>query len=112
MLFRSRFAVLWEAVLVPEGHPDDQPAKVRPPSLDSVSTSLVGGGRAQERPIDFVYLGHRGNAHQNRLDGVDHEFWLQDFVSGKAVWRFSRSEERRVGKECVSTCRSRWSPSH
>src|SRR3546814_3305105 len=25
------------------------------------------------------------------------------------VWR---SEERRVGKECVSTCRSRWSPYH
>src|SRR3546814_7542863 len=23
-----------------------------------------------------------------------------------------RSEERRVGKECVSTCRSRWSPYH
>src|SRR3546814_11975563 len=23
-----------------------------------------------------------------------------------------RSEERRVGKECVSTCRSRWSPAH
>src|SRR3546814_18571590 len=27
---------------------------------------------------------------------------------GKLVW--ARSEERRVGKECVSTCRSRWSP--
>src|SRR3546814_19660670 len=33
-------------------------------------------------------------------------------------WGFSnrmsdtRSEERRVGKECVSTCRSRWSPYH
>src|SRR3546814_4274241 len=29
-------------------------------------------------------------------------------------WRIKirrRSEERRVGKECVSTCRSRWSPS-
>src|SRR3546814_1368370 len=26
--------------------------------------------------------------------------------------RFERSEERRVGKECVSTCRSRWSPYH
>src|SRR3546814_2975400 len=26
--------------------------------------------------------------------------------------RRERSEERRVGKECVSTCRSRWSPSH
>src|SRR3546814_6843344 len=29
-------------------------------------------------------------------------------------WHFGagRSEERRVGKECVSTCRSRWSPYH
>ena len=29
-------------------------------------------------------------------------------------WRSlnARSEERRVGKECVSTCRSRWSPYH
>src|SRR3546814_13217505 len=26
--------------------------------------------------------------------------------------RGRRSEERRVGKECVSTCRSRWSPYH
>src|SRR3546814_8982492 len=26
--------------------------------------------------------------------------------------RTGRSEERRVGKECVSTCRSRWSPYH
>src|SRR3546814_19070449 len=26
--------------------------------------------------------------------------------------KVDRSEERRVGKECVSTCRSRWSPSH
>src|SRR3546814_12843781 len=29
-----------------------------------------------------------------------------------AIAEASRSEERRVGKECVSTCRSRWSPSH
>src|SRR3546814_14444770 len=27
------------------------------------------------------------------------------------IWS-DRSEERRVGKECVSTCRSRWSPYH
>src|SRR3546814_14198765 len=26
--------------------------------------------------------------------------------------RNTRAEERRVGKECVSTCRSRWSPDH
>src|SRR3546814_15773755 len=29
-----------------------------------------------------------------------------------AVLLHDRSEERRVGKECVSTCRSRWSPYH
>src|SRR3546814_14623237 len=28
-----------------------------------------------------------------------------------AGFLLTRSEERRVGKECVSTCRSRWSPS-
>src|SRR3546814_7532716 len=28
------------------------------------------------------------------------------------IRRQFRSEERRVGKECVSTCRSRWSPYH
>src|SRR3546814_11003076 len=31
-------------------------------------------------------------------------FWVAAFIL--------RSEERRVGKECVSTCRSRWSPYH
>src|SRR3546814_12453745 len=36
---------------------------------------------------------------------------------GVGLWRMfpalaRRSEERRVGKECVSTCRSRWSPYH
>src|SRR3546814_4790061 len=31
---------------------------------------------------------------------------------GPGVTGLKRSEERRVGKECVSTCRSRWSPYH
>src|SRR3546814_18166793 len=33
-------------------------------------------------------------------------------LSRPAPPRGRRSEERRVGKECVSTCRSRWSPYH
>ena len=35
-------------------------------------------------------------------------------VLAAGTWRvgLERSEERRVGKECVSTCRSRWSPYH
>src|SRR3546814_1549134 len=32
---------------------------------------------------------------------------VEGIVAGLAL---ARSEERRVGKECVSTCRSRWSP--
>src|SRR3546814_15636617 len=35
-----------------------------------------------------------------------------DFSVTPLVVQRRRSEERRVGKECVSTCRSRWSPYH
>src|SRR3546814_13104029 len=50
--------------------------------------------------------------------------WVLLAIAGllEVVWAFAmkqsygftkpRSEERRVGKECVSTCRSRWSPCH
>ena len=36
---------------------------------------------------------------------------LKDLLGG-TIKEMMRSEERRVGKECVSTCRSRWSPYH
>src|SRR3546814_3547912 len=38
----------------------------------------------------------------------------EEVVKGpsSAIYGSERSEERRVGKECVSTCRSRWSPYH
>src|SRR3546814_4501156 len=36
----------------------------------------------------------------------------QDAQISKVEIAGPRSEERRVGKECVSTCRSRWSPYH
>src|SRR3546814_11916620 len=44
---------------------------------------------------------------------VDHETGTRDLgrLSGLRRAMPLRSEERRVGKECVSTCRSRWSPS-
>src|SRR3546814_17039758 len=44
------------------------------------------------------------------------EEWAEDLGYGDMRvrdWkRLQTSEERRVGKECVSTCRSRWSPYH
>src|SRR3546814_16294098 len=60
---------------------------------------------------------HSPNGAQNTLD-------LGNFATSRVidelrrvngvgdVQLFGRSEERRVGKECVSTCRSRWSPDH
>src|SRR3546814_6540947 len=46
--------------------------------------------------------------------GVLLRIGLEDGALGLARLRqrHLRSEERRVGKECVSTCRSRWSPYH
>ena len=37
---------------------------------------------------------------------------LMQGASTEQLCYYERSEERRVGKECVSTCRSRWSPYH
>src|SRR3546814_18607291 len=39
------------------------------------------------------------------------EFMFTDLPPASGEWA-ARSEERRVGKECVSTCRSRWAPYH
>ena len=37
-----------------------------------------------------------------------HQSWENPFITAPLL----RSEERRVGKECVFLCRSRWSPYH
>src|SRR3546814_13123801 len=44
-----------------------------------------------------------------RFDGAPAEL----LIAGEAAYKAAlRSEERRVGKACVSTCRSRWWPYH
>src|SRR3546814_16898161 len=63
-------------------------------SSDVCSSDLAAGGRIES-------LGPADRA-RDRIHGRLQ--FLQD--------RQGRSEERRVGKECVSTCRSRWSPYH
>src|SRR3546814_15281950 len=47
-------------------------------------------------------------------NGGLHVVWLLDLENSlhSPSSRTRRSEGRRVGKECVSTCRSRWSPDH
>src|SRR3546814_20754629 len=56
-------------------------------------------------------------AQHRRVDGLDRRKRLaepNDDARKAAIAdnQVGRSEERRVGKECVSTCRSRWSPYH
>src|SRR3546814_14984231 len=47
-----------------------------------------------------------------RYDAESNLSFSAIFLSPDDSKAFGRSEERRVGKECVSTCRSRWSPYH
>src|SRR3546814_484678 len=60
--------------------------------------------------IDVIMIAPKAPGHTVRSTyaqggGVPHLVAVHQDKSG-------RSEERRVGKECVSTCRSRWSPYH
>ena len=43
---------------------------------------------------------------------MNKEFYDYRNSALRRMKRISRSEERRVGKECASMCRSRWSPYH
>src|SRR3546814_14462878 len=91
---------------------------VQPRSL----TSLTGASSASERNSQRIVhrLAERGfvDLHRDPSDGRRIIVELRKETS-EMLDRFfdrlvemARSEERRVGKECVSTCRSRWSPYH
>src|SRR3546814_14484557 len=51
------------------------------------------------------------NTGSTRLQELEWHLFL-GLVMASNGYAYLRSEERRVGKECVSTCRSRWSPYH
>src|SRR3546814_19328379 len=68
----------------------------------SISAGLVGS---------FISVVMRAELAQPGLQVfIDPQFY-NVMVSAHGLIMI-RSEERRVGKECVSTCRSRWSPYH
>src|SRR3546814_5015072 len=64
----------------------------------------LGDARGGEGDIGGVSFGHR--RHDQGMIRPFHDPCVV------RIQREPRSEERRVGKECVSTCRSRWSPYH
>src|SRR3546814_13131824 len=80
--------------------------------------TLFGGGidlPPEARRIGYVFQDGRLFPHRrvraNLLYGHDLAAPAERWMSLDEAAAF-RSEERRVGKECVSTCRSRWSPYH
>src|SRR3546814_16815358 len=70
---------------------------------DRTTTSIVPIVRLLAQQSNCFAVVERGRA----MDAMARERGLMD--SGELR---QRSEERRVGKECVSTCRYRWSPDH
>src|SRR3546814_516763 len=81
---------------------------------------LVGLGfdeEMQHRPLDSFSGGWRMRVALAALLFSEPDLLLLDEPSNHldleaTLWLESRSDERRVGKECVSTCRSRWSTDH
>src|SRR3546814_3100472 len=86
-------------------------------SSDVCSSDLVSAAPANmnRRPLcgqrlrDFKAQPGSATCHENRFA---REHVGPEYIHNQPLPRCDRSEERRVGKECVSTCRSRWSPYH
>src|SRR3546814_10997730 len=66
-------------------------------------------GLVQSPPFIQSVFGILGGIGPNPED-LMHMRRTADRLFGDNYQRSVRSEERRVGKECVSTCKSRWSP--
>src|SRR3546814_4004686 len=58
------------------------------------------------------HAGSHGTHHQYASTRPSVDPMSHADTAGLVQCSVNRSEERRVGKECVSTCRSRWSPYH
>ena len=80
----------------------------------------IDAGQARVFGVDVVREPHR----VRQLVGVTGQYASVDeeLTATENLWMFgrlqglrsadARSEERRVGKECIAVCRSRWSPYH
>src|SRR3546814_14817088 len=89
-----------------------------PASCIAVITPTVALALDHARTLSAVPGLERSRALTGDLKGRDRDDLLNEFRRGEIpILLLSpeialRSEERRVGKECVSTCNFRWSPFH
>src|SRR3546814_1425932 len=79
-------------------------------SSDVCSSDLAAADRSRRRRL----AGGRNGRHRlAQAHPCKHPVWISGIKTNTRDFSHrNRSEERRVGKECVSTCRSRWAPYH
>src|SRR3546814_18945983 len=87
--------------------------------LDVALIDPSNNGAPNVKPASITYgaetvVSTGDDADDIRLDvrALFQKFIDANNAPSSGVWIMSRSEERRVGKECVSTCIARWSPYH
>src|SRR3546814_19330768 len=90
--------------------------------LDDLARAVEATLFASDKPLSIMEIRHYAGGEGDVATALEK---LADHYAERGVhlvergghWHFQtapdlRSEERRVGKECVSTCRSRWWPYH
>src|SRR3546814_5839386 len=89
----------------------DQPFQLLSIVRTTLASFLSGDLQGDRQELVFVPIDMRVQERENlfsRHTRLRSLVWPRYTVACSDA----RSEERRVGKECVSTCRSRWSPYH
>src|SRR3546814_19774746 len=94
-------------------------------SSDVCSSDLVRAGKVPLEAVDLactrmLTLKFRAGLFENPWPRKDHERLAGNAearalalkAAQRSIVLLGRAEERRVGNECVRTCRSRWSPYH
>src|SRR3546814_5057154 len=80
-------------------------------SSDVCSSDLAILAALDRALVRTIFL--EQSVHDAGAAGVGQKFAVIADQGARRAWlTVKRSEARRVGKECVSTCRSRWSPYH
>src|SRR3546814_18901583 len=77
--------------------------------IDSVLAGrLAAAGYILQMNLSYLFITYDYESHPAAIAGLSRRRRPRQLQRG----RRTRSEARRVGKECGSTCRSRWSPYH